>query len=179
MNRMIVISGLFFLVILTPCFAQEKPHKDHSEEKHDSHEKEADHADHVDADDHKTEEHGVSANDQVGIGKGIVEANEVSGFKLSPEAEKNFEIKKINVSSQVVEIPNGAIVTAVNEINIFRYRSGFYRRIDFDFVSKGRGKTQIKSKDLKVGDEIIISGLGFLRLAEIAAFGGAPEGHSH
>lgn len=123
---------------------------------------------------------GEEENPQVGPKKGILAASEEEGIKLSPEAEKNFEIVKFKVmANSAFEIPKEAVVTAGLEVNLYRYRAGFYKRIDFEQLSRSGNKIQIRSKDLKSGDEIAITGLGFLRIAEIAAFGGAPEGHSH
>lgn len=124
--------------------------------------------------------HGEEENPQVGPNKGILAASEDEGIKLSPEAEKNFEIQKLKITAaSSFEIPKDAVVTAGLEVNLYRYRAGFYKRIDFDLLSRSGNKISIRSKDLKSGDEIAITGLGFLRIAEIAAFGGAPEGHSH
>lgn len=130
----------------------------------------------VSASDNKQEE----ANPQVGPGKGILEADEHEGIKLGSEAENNFEITKVRVTSGTsMELPKSAIVTAGTEVNLYRCRDGFYKRIDFDLVSKKLDKVIVSSKDLKSGDEIVLKGMGYLRIAEIAAFGGAPEGHSH
>lgn len=124
-------------------------------------------------------------NPQVGVNKGIIAADKEQGFKLSPEAEKNFEIKRIKIThSSQVEITKDMIVTAGIEENIYRFRDGFYKRIDFVTIKSIESKTTsrkiiIRSKDLKDGDEIVTAGLGFLRVTEIAAYGGAPEGHSH
>lgn len=168
---------------------KEVPHKDSSEDGHDAHREQKDeHAEHND-DDHDKEkgehaEHGAHAeseeNSQVGATKGILEVSESSGFKLAPEAEKNFEIvRKIVDVARAIEIPKSAVVTAVAEVNVYRYRNGFYKRIDFIKIKQMNSTVTIKSDDLKAGDEIVIRGLGFLRIAELAAFGGAPEGHSH
>ncbi len=144
---------------------EEKPHAEEGHE--DSH----DHSDHGDHDEEKSS--------QAGPDKGILAASADKGIKLSPEAEKHFEIRKMKVTTGIIELPRTAIVTAGLEVNVFRFRDGFYKRIDFDELSRSGNKISIRSKDLKSGDEIAITGLGFLRIAEIAAFGGAPEGHSH
>lgn len=101
-------------------------------------------------------------------------------FQISAQAEKNFEIKRQIVTAQPVqEIPKQALVTTGSEVNVYRYRTTRYKRIDFEVIRKTENKVFIKSKELEVGDEIVIHGTGLLRIAEIAAFGGAPEGHSH
>jgi tyrosyl-tRNA synthetase len=100
--------------------------------------------------------------------------------KSAAQAEKNFEIKRQIVTAQPVqEIPKQALVTTGSEVNVYRYRTTRYKRIDFEVIRKTENKVFIKSKELEVGDEIVIHGTGLLRIAEIAAFGGAPEGHSH
>jgi len=144
---------------------EEKPHAEAGHE--DSH----DHGDHGD--------HAEEENSQAGPEKGILAASADRGIQLSPEAEKQFEVKKIRVSSSTVELPRTAIVTSGVEVNLFRYRDGFYKRIDFTLVKKNATTIIAQSEDLKAGDEIALTGLGFLRTAEVAAFGGAPEGHSH
>lgn len=146
----------------------EEKHDSEGHEDHKDHEKEKGHADHEEE------------NSQVGPNKGITEATEENGIKLSPEAEKNFEIEKVAVSKDgKVSIHTDSIVTAGVEVNVFRYRNGFYKRIDFKKIAQTNHQITLTSKDLTTGDFVVTQGLGFLRIAEIAAFGGAPEGHSH
>jgi hypothetical protein len=162
-------------------------HADHADENSDEHAK--GHDDGYGKDEHAKghdDEHGEDErghgdeNAQIGADKGILEADKDKGFKMSPEAEANFKVKKIKVqSADGIEIPKKALVTSTIEVNVYRYREGFYKRIDFDTISKNTTTLKIKSKDLKQGDEIATTGLGFLRVTEIAAFDGAPEGHSH
>lgn len=149
-------------------------HADHDDEHNDDHARGHD-------DEHGEDEHGHGEeNAQIGEDKGILEADKDKGFKISPEAEVNFKVEKIKVqSSEGVEIPKKALVTSTIEVNVYRYREGFYKRIDFETISKSTTGIKIKSKDIKQGDEIATTGLGFLRVTEIAAFDGAPEGHSH
>ncbi len=51
--------------------------------------------------------------------------------------------------------------------------------MDFKKIAQTNHQITLTSKDLTNGDFVVTQGLGFLRIAEIAAFGGAPEGHSH
>lgn len=136
--------------------------------------------DHHDEEHNKQDHHEEIQNSQVGPNKGILVVSEEEGIKLSPEAEKNFDLKKLQVGSgNLLVVPKTAIVKTGLEVNIYRYREGFYRRIDFEILKKIEDKVQVRSKDLKNGDQVVITGLGFLRIAELAAFGGAVEGHSH
>lgn len=164
-----------------PNSKNEKDHGDHEEDgdkgstaKPDDHGEHDEHGDHDEVGEHEEE------NAQVGPEKGIIEANKEKGFKLSAEAEKNFEIKKIKLTSNsLIELPSAAVARSAMEVNLYRIREGFYKRIDFKYVKRSSDKIVVNSIDLKAGDEVAISGLGFLRISEIAAFDGAPEGHSH
>lgn len=136
-----------------------------------SHEEEASH----ESDDHAEKESSI-----VGPDKGILAATTEGGIKLSPEATKNFGLQTaaLNGSGPWL-LPHSAIVYSGRETNLYRFREGFYKRIDFAVLSKDPNSIRVSSPDLKGGDSIVTRGLGLLRVAEIAAFGGAPEGHSH
>lgn len=159
-------------------------HKEGSEAHDHSHEEGEKGHDHAhkdgDGDDHG-HAHGEEEEQSASVGpdKGIVEANDESGFKLSPEAFKNFELKFVNVSSGTLTLPRSAIVLAGEETNLFRMRKDFFKRIDFKIVRQSEKEIVVQSKDLSPGDQIVVAGLGFLRIAELAAFGGVAHGHSH
>ena len=156
-------------------------HDDHKKEDHahddDSHVKEK--GEHSEGEGHE-DSHESEGSSVVGPDKGILAANEKDGFKLSPEATKNFDIKTVPLSEGTSwVIPAAAISYSALEVNLYRFRNGSYKRIDFKTLSKDITSRRISSTDLKAGESIVTTGLGFLRVAEIAAFGGAPEGHSH
>ncbi|MFN3695853.1 MAG: hypothetical protein ACK4VO_00320 [Pseudobdellovibrio sp.] len=166
----------------------EHGHKDeesHDHAKEDSHEhgKEDEHSgeeEHAHSEEEGDEHGHGEENSQVGPDKGILEASEDDGIKLSPEAEKNFDIEKFEVTNaNGISIEKSTLVTSGIETNLYRYRNGFYKRIDFKVLSKNGNKLTVASKDLSKGDSIVTKGSGFILIAEIAAFGGAPEGHSH
>lgn len=105
---------------------------------------------------------------------------ESQGFKLSPEAFKNFGIQlKAAEPGAAMTLPKKAIFFGLQERNLFRYRDGYFKRIDFKTLSKTKTDYTVSSQDFKSGDQIAVEGLGFLRIAELAAFGGVAEGHSH
>lgn len=159
---------------------------DHAKEKQGEHKDKHDEKPHGEAGHdekgHNEEGHAEEAeeNSQVGPDKGILAASAEDGFKLSPEALVNFEVKTLKIiSKDSVELPENAVVYAGQEINIYRVRDGFFKRIDFTKMNQKGKNIIIKSPDLSTNDEVVIEGIGYLRLAELAAFGGAPEGHSH
>lgn len=153
--------------------AEEETQSEHG----DSHseEKGAEHV-HSEGEDHEDEE----GSSQVGPDKGILVADEHRGIKLAPEAARTFSIKTLSLKgSGPWSIPPAAKLYSGEEVNLYRLRDDFYKRIDFKELRKEQNTISISAADLRAGDQIVVGGIGFLRIAELAAFGGAPEGHSH
>lgn len=139
-----------------------------------AHEDEPGASDHDDHDDH--EEGGSS----VGPDKGIIEANETKGIRLAPQAIQNFGIRTVALKGAAPwKVPTSATLHALEEVNLYRLRDGFFKRVDFTVTKRASKDMTVLSRELKDGDEIVTDGVGFLRIAELTAFGGAPEGHSH
>ncbi len=87
-------------------------------------------------------------------------------FEVSAAAQKTFGIQTQTLKGRPPwTIPASARVQSREENGVFRRQGHGFQRVDID--------------DLSAGDEIVVSGAGFLRTAEIAATEGAPEGHSH
>ncbi len=162
---------------------EEKGHEDHGSEKKGAHAHSA--TDEHGHDEHGEGEHGEGEHEEeaapnVGPDKGILEASADLGIKLSPEALRNFEIQTVKLSGNGPWIiPASARLLSGEEVNLYRERSGAFKRIDFKLIRKNSEQITITSSELKIGDGIVTIGIGFLRIAELAAFGGAPEGHSH
>ena len=161
-------------------------HKNETKESandHDDHGAESDghsHAEEKAGHDHGSEGHADEESGNVGPDKGILEASEEKGFKLSPQAVKNFELKTQKLSgSGPWTVPHSAKLLSGEEMNIYRQRDGYFKRIDFNAIKRTPQQLTLSSKDLRSGDEVVVNGIGFLRIAELTAFGGAPEGHSH
>lgn len=123
--------------------------------------------------------HGAEVSASVGPEKGILEASEAKGFKLSPEALKNFAIKTMPASTGSMKLARSSVFFGLEERNLYRVRDGFFKRIDFKTLSSTKTELTVSSSDLKEGDQIAVEGLGLLRICELAAFGGVSEGHSH
>ncbi len=195
MKYLIAILSTFVFVLSSSAFSKEaKKHDSHShDEKEGSHsDKGVDHQDHSDRDDHdhaegeKPDEHdhegGHEEEESANIGpeKGILEADEKNGFKLAPQVFKNFEIQTLKLSgSGPWMIPLSARLISMEEVNLYRVRNGFFKRIDFNISKKSSEQLTISSVELKPGDEIATTGIGYLRIVELAAFGGVADSHSH
>lgn len=155
--------------------AQDEHGKNEKKHAHDEHEKGEEK--HAPGEGEHEDEHGSS---QVGPDKGVVEASPEKGFKLSKQATKQFDLKFVSVRpDKSVQLPSTAIVHTGEEKNIYRLRDGFIKRIDFKVLSKSGSSLSIQSSDLNANDQVVVEGLGFLRIAEITTFDGAPEGHAH
>lgn len=152
--------------------------KAHDEDLH-SEEEEHGKEGHEDEHGHEGEKH-EEENSKIGNGKGIISASEDKGFELSREAMKNFSFTTIKLSGDFPwKLPISSLLLSQDEVNIYRIREKMIKRIDLEVIKKTEGFIWIKSFDLKNGDSVIISNIGFIRIAELVAFGGAEEGHSH
>lgn len=147
----------FLVIFLSFNSYSEDGHGDHGEhkEKHNDHGEEEEHDNH--------EEH----------------EEKLDGFKLNSKSFKTFDIKLVNYNAQKTILPKQAIYKGLNEVNIYRLRGGLYKRIDFKSLSQSKTEYHITSADLSTGDQIVVNGIGFLRMAEIAASGGLSDSHSH
>lgn len=119
-------------------------------------------------------------NSAVGPEKGITKTDKKLGFQLSPSAIKTFKLATIPaLPGQLMTLPNSGIFFGLQERNVFRVRDGFYKRVDFKLINKTKTHSTVDIKDLEAGDLIVTGGLGFLRIAELAASGGGAVGHAH
>ena len=122
----------------------------------------------------------VQAGTKIGPDKGITEVSDSEGFKLSQEALKNFDLKTLKLSSGPFwRIPATAVLSSGEETNLYRLRHGFYKRVDFSLLECSGDFVKVQSKDLQKDDEVVIEGIGFLRIAELAATGDASQEHGH
>lgn len=101
------------------------------------------------------------------------------GFKLNEKSTKKFGIQTLEVKDTTLEVPREAIFKGLSEVNVYRLREGLYKRVDFKTIENKKETLKISSAELKTGDRVVVGGVGFLRIAEIAASGGISDSHSH
>lgn len=151
-------------------------------ESHESKAKENDHDDHEHkektTDKHEEEVEHEEANTSVGNGKGIIEVS-ADGFKLSPEAIKTISYKSIKIESDQFFIHKKYIMYSKGDKKLYRLRNGFIKSVDFSILNSIGETFKAQSKEFKKGDELIISSIGHIRVAELVALGGNAVGHSH
>lgn len=113
----------------------------------------------------------------VGPNQGIAAFDQELGFKLSPEAHKQFEIQTQKVQNpNDLQVEKSSIAFTLKEQNLYRVRDGYIRRIDFSVKQKSSKSYRVSSPSLKAGDEIATHGLGFLRMVEISLGSAEHEG---
>ncbi len=177
MKKYILIIWLITILSFKNTWAESKQiEKRTSQQKQDHHENEHHDEDTTHSDDIKEKEKSTS----VGPEKGILEASAAQGIKLSPEALKNFELKTQKIIGNAPwTLPISARFQSGEEVNLYRLRDGFFKRIDFIQKSRSTHQFVVSSNELQKGDEIVIGSIGYLRIAELMAFGNNSEGHSH
>lgn len=129
--------------------------------------------------DEKKDSNAEENSQNIGPDKGVSSFDKEKGFTLSEEAKKNFSIQvKVLEGSGPWSVPDSALLFSGNEKNIYRVRDGFFKRIDITIVKKDKKTLTIKSNEIKVGDAIVIQGVGFIRIAEVDVTSD-DSGHGH
>lgn len=175
---------------------ESKKHDDHKgHEDGDDHGKHDDHKGHKDGDDH--EEHGDHKGHKedghddhssheghgggkaVGKGKAIEEVDEKKGFKLSKEAIKTLKLKLQNVEGDQFHIKKSTLVVSKDMKGVYRFRSGFFKLLPAKILKEEKGGYEVKVKGVDFGDQIVVNGVGLLRVSDIYSTDKAEYGHSH
>ncbi len=156
-------------------------HKDHEEEDHGKEEAGHDHKeDSKDKHAHEEGEKGGHGHDEggaaIGPDKGIMEKGPL-GIKLSPEAIKTISSTAIQWNGENLTIPYKALIRIKDTKSIFRLRDGWYKRTPVTVLSRQGESVTLRAEGLQTGDQIVISNVGFLRIAEVITEEGAAHSH--
>lgn len=121
---------------------------------------------------------------QFGEGKAISAVSEGGErFKLAERSTELLGIKAAAIkalSKQTFKIPKLALVRSRADYGVYVVREGWIQLIEVELLNGPRsGEVKILSKKLKQKDMIIVSGLGFVRVAHVQASGKGGEGHDH
>ena len=146
---------------------EEDSHSDHEEHDHSKHKKE----------DHKDHDHGSSK--AIGKGKAIEIVDEKKGFKLSNEAIKTLQLKLQNVDGSKFKINKTTLVSSKDTKGVYRFRSGFFKLLDAIILKETKDGYFVKVDGVEFGDQIVINGLGLLRVTDVYSTDKSEYGHSH
>jgi len=136
-------------------------HEDHEEEGHDDH------------------GHGHGGGKAIGVGKAIIEVDETKGFKLSHEAFKTLKIKLKSAKGSTFKISKSTLVTSKNLKGIYRLRAGFFKLLPVSITKEVKGGYMVKVSGIKTGDQIVVQGVGLLRVADVYSTDKSEYGHAH
>ncbi len=134
---------------------EKESHAPHDEHGHDHGEEEA-------AEEHAHEEGGhADGASPIGPDKGIL-AKGKKGIQLSPEAYKSFGIVITKLANSH-SVPKEAIVAIKDKKYVYTVTDSWIKKISPEQVT--------------AGTDIVVSGIGFLRIAELIAEEGAAHSH--
>lgn len=118
-------------------------------------------------------EEGEAPKNRFGPGKAVIEAQEASGIKLSEKATRNLELQFTSVTQTgTVAVPPAALIKFQDFFSIYRKRDGWFKMLEVEPRSSN-GKVTISSKELKAGDEVVITNADLLRVVDLDVWG--PE----
>ena len=156
---------------------QEEKHDDLDDHKGHNHSKHDDHDDHTKHSDHKGHNHGASK--AIGKGKAIEIVDEKKGFKLSKEAIKTLKLRLQNVDGDEFEIGRPTLVSSKSIKGVYRFRAGFFKLLSAKILKETKTGYKVKVAGVEFGDQIVINGVGLLRVTDIYSTDKSEYGHSH
>lgn len=170
----LLLSMLLILPIFlfsTPSFPDDDNGGEKSEREnlsHESNEKDK-------SEKEKSEKKGEPSN--FGPEKGVLEANEKEGIKLSPKALQSLGIKAQSISSTSVHsLPISSLIYFQDEVGVYRLRSGFFKLIEGKVSRKTQMIATFESGGLVPGDQVVTEGTPLLRLTDLNIWSGSGDG---
>jgi hypothetical protein len=127
---------------------------------------------------HEEGEEEVSSS--VGPGNAVPEADAENGFKLSEKAVRTLELGLQAVRPQpTYTLPRSAVAYFKDEAGVYRLREGWFKLIEGDAKTSGNQVVFTPKVAFRDGDQIVVKGVGLLRVADLDAFGGSGDAHAH
>jgi len=159
-------------------------HEKHAREPADEDQKHAQghHDEHGDHGDEHRGEHDEHGGSKFGEGKTISDTREQDkAFQLSEKATSVLKIKTkfVRQSGRSLWIPEASFVEFQQHSAVYRLREGWYELVEVNPISRSGGGLLVSSKNLKKGQQVVISGVPLLHVAYLEASGQGGEGHAH
>lgn len=151
-----------------------KGHKEDDGHGHEQHKKDDGH-DHGAHDDHS----GHGGGKAIGKGKAIEEVDELKGFRLSKEAIKTLKLKLNTVNGSSFKISKKTLVTSNNLKGIYRFRAGYFKFLPAKITKELADGYTVEVNGVDFGDQIVVDGVGLLRVADVYSTDKSEYGHSH
>ena len=170
----ITITITMTILLISNLAFAEGDHDHSSHKGHDHSKQEEKHDDH---DDHKGHDHGASK--AIGKGKAIEVVDEKKGFKLSKEAIKTLKLRLQNVDGDEFEISKTTLVSSKSIKGVYRFRAGFFKLLNAKILKETKSGYKVKVAGVEFGDQIVINGVGLLRVTDVYSTDKSEYGHSH
>lgn len=101
-----------------------------------------------------------------GPGKAVLETSKEQGFRLSEKAKSTIGIKTIKLTANF-QIPSSALIHERGEFGVYIKKDDWFKYIEIEVEKPFAQNIKIESSKIHVGDEIVISDVSLLRLAEL------------
>lgn len=115
----------------------------------------------------------ATSKTRVGPGRAVLEAVEAKGIRLSDNALRNIELRFATVLTDgAITVPANELVAFQDFFAVYRRRDGWIKMIEVE-PRTSNGTAQVSSKELKIGDEIVVKNAALLRVVDLDVWG--PE----
>ena len=125
------------------------------------------------------EEHHHEGNPAIGEGKAIVKSDERLGFQLSMEAIQSLKLHLKNVNEHNIKIDKNTLVIAKDKKGVYRYRDHYFKLVPVSIIKQIDDHYLVEINEIQFGDQIVVNGVGLLRVADIFSTDTSEYGHSH
>jgi hypothetical protein len=112
-----------------------------------------------------------------GPNKGVTEADEKYGIKLSPKAVASLGIETEVLNSKNIHmIPSSGLVYFQSEVGVYRERDGWFKLIEGHVIKRSGSNVTFEAAGLMPNDKVAIKGAALLRLTDLNVWSGSGDG---
>lgn len=102
----------------------------------------------------------------VGPDRAVIAASKDDGIRLSEKAKAKIGIKTTKITTNF-QIPASALVHERAEFGVYVKKGEWFKYIEVELGNQSSSNVRIESPKIRVGDEIVVSDVALLRLAEL------------
>lgn len=102
----------------------------------------------------------------VGPGKAVIEASKEKGIRLSEKAKSTLGIKTIKLAINF-QVPSPALIHERGEFGVYIKSGEWFKYVEVEVTNHSATNVKIESSKVHAGDEVVVSDVSLLRLAEI------------
>ncbi|MEI7973143.1 MAG: hypothetical protein WCH11_02115 [Bdellovibrio sp.] len=117
--------------------------------------------------------HGGAGASLVGPDKGVIAVGSESRFKIHEKARQFLKIESRGLDSRVQEhwIEEESLLRIGADLGVYLQRDGWIQKIKVEKIGTSKSKqVRVRITGLKEGDQLLVTGVAFVRSAEIDAF---------